>query len=84
MICRPVYDAIDNVLTSGVHRHGDVYTADLRAMSDFEMDQADGKNSDIPKRFRDLDGKRVLLTGQNVVSIGGVGKTASLRPGIFN
>ena len=60
----PIYRSLDAAISHGIHRRGGTYTVDLRAMSDFELNQIDGKTQDIPKPFRDLDGKPVMLVGQ--------------------
>jgi len=60
----PMYIYTDSLITGGITRRGDLLVVDLKALSSFEMDQDAGTNQDIPKRYRDLDGKRVLLTGQ--------------------
>lgn len=53
-----------SLITGGITRQGDLLKVDLQAMSSFEMDQDAGTNDDIPLRYRQLDGKRVVLTGQ--------------------
>jgi hypothetical protein len=60
----PIYVYTDSLVTGGISRRGDLLAVDLRAMSSFEMDQDTGISDDIPVRYRQLDGKRVLLTGQ--------------------
>ncbi len=60
----PTYLYMDSVITGGIVKRGDLLVVDLKAMSSFEMDQDAGTNADIPLRYRQLDGKRVLLTGQ--------------------
>ncbi len=60
----PTYVYMDSVITGGITRRGDLLVVDLKAMSNFEMDQDAGTTQDIPLRYRQLDGKRVLLTGQ--------------------
>jgi hypothetical protein len=51
-------------ITGGIERYGDVLLVDLKAMSNFEMDQVNAKADDIPRKWRDLDGKRVVLEGE--------------------
>ena len=70
----PLYRGVDAALSHGIHRHGNTYSVDLRAMSDFELNQIDGKTQDIPKPFRDLDGKPVMLVGQMWSPTGAGGK----------
>jgi hypothetical protein len=60
----PTYLYVDSVITGGITHRGDLLVVDLKAMSSFEMDQDAGTNEDVPLRYRQLDGKRVLLTGQ--------------------
>lgn len=64
LIGYPTYLYLDSVITGGISRHGDLIVVDLKSMSDFEMNQIDGTSADIPERFRDLEGKRVMLGGE--------------------
>ena len=64
ILLHPLYRSLDAAITHGIHSHGGRYSVDLRAMSDFEMNQVDGKTLDIPRPFRELDGKPVVLVGQ--------------------
>lgn len=64
MVGVPFYIWADEVITGGIHNHGDYKEVDLKAMSTFDMDQVNGTMSDIPKKFRDLEGQRVLLVGE--------------------
>lgn len=44
---------------------GNGYTAvDLKAMSLFDFNQTSGKATDIPEKWRNLDGKKVVLRGE--------------------
>src|SRR2546421_6409092 len=54
----------ESVIQGGVVSRGDYYDVELKAMSNFEMDQQRGTLADVPQRFRDLDGKKVLLVGE--------------------
>jgi hypothetical protein len=60
----PVYIYLDSVLTGGIHHYGNYIEADLKAMSDFPFDQENGTINDIPQKWRDLNGKRVVVVGQ--------------------
>jgi hypothetical protein len=60
----------ESVIKGGVINRGDYYEVELKAMSSFEMDQVAGTVQDVPQRFRELDGKKVLLVGE--VAPGGV------------
>jgi hypothetical protein len=59
-----IFQGMTGSFSHGIHRQGDLYSVDLRAMSDFSLDQLNGRDEDIPKPFRELDGKRVTLVGQ--------------------
>ena len=60
-----VYDFLDSVITGGIKDLGNGYKlVDLKAMSNFPLDQVDGKQQDIPKMWRDLDGQHVVLYGE--------------------
>src|SRR4051812_6902946 len=54
----------ESVVQGGVINKGQFYEVELKQMSNFEMDQINGTLADVPARFRDLDGKKVLLTGE--------------------
>jgi hypothetical protein len=60
----PIFIYTDTLITGGITQRGDLLVVDLKALSSFEMDQDSGTTQDIPLRYRQLDGKRVLLTGQ--------------------
>ena len=52
------------VVTGGIVQHGDYAEVNLKAMSLFEMDQSNGRNDDIPSKWRALDGTKVQLIGE--------------------
>lgn len=60
----PLYSYVQSQGRGGIYRHGDRISVDLQAMSDFDMNQITGESNAIPKRFRDLDGRRVELVGE--------------------
>jgi hypothetical protein len=62
----------ESVIQGGVVNEGDYYKVELKAMSNFEMDQTTGTIADVPERFRGLDGKKVLLQGE----VAPIGETA--------
>lgn len=67
----PVYVLIDAQVSGGIKNAGGGYKAvDLKAMSTFTFDQADGKLEDIPLRYRELDGQKVILHGEMWSSTG--------------
>lgn len=60
----PVYTFVEASATGGVSRAGDHLDVDLKAMTNFDMDQRAATTVDVPKRWRALEGQRVALTGQ--------------------
>jgi hypothetical protein len=62
----------ESVIQHGVVRSGDHYVVELKAMSNFEMDQVNGTVADVPEPYRKLDGTKVLLEGE----IAPIGDTA--------
>src|SRR5712672_1694409 len=60
----PAYVYLRAATSGGISQRGDLVEVDIYAMSNFEFDQIDGVTADVPKRYRDLDGKRVLLCGE--------------------
>src|SRR3954469_2464715 len=54
----------ESVIQGGVVNSGDYFTVELKQMSNFEMDQQNASVADVPERFRNLDGKKVLLEGE--------------------
>src|SRR5215470_16292725 len=65
LIGYPVYVYFDSVVSGGIKQAGGGYLeVDLKAMSVYPFDQQNGTLDDIPKRWRELDGKKVILEGQ--------------------
>jgi hypothetical protein len=61
----PAYVFIKAEVTGGVEDAGGGYKlVDLKAMSLFDFDQSHGQLEDIPKRWRELDGQKVILCGE--------------------
>lgn len=50
--------------THGITQRGDAFQVDLKSMSTFPFDQNHGTVDDIPERYRELDGKKVILIGE--------------------
>jgi hypothetical protein len=71
-----IFQGMTGSFSHGIRRQGDMYSVDLRAMSDFSLDQLNGHTEDIPKPFRELDGKRVTLVGQMWSPTNSVGKVS--------
>lgn len=64
LVGTPVYIYLDSRLSGGIKNHGDYLEVDLKAMSNFPFDQINGTAEDIPRQFRALDGKRVMVEGE--------------------
>src|SRR5277367_332270 len=45
-------------------RHDDSYEVNLKAMTSFDLDQVGGRLTDVPAKFRALEGKKVELIGE--------------------
>src|SRR5262245_31682171 len=61
----PMYIFLDSELTHGVRDAGGGSTnVDLKQLSTFAFNQDDGRLEDIPQRWRDLNGKSVILIGE--------------------
>jgi len=57
------YVFLNQTLTGGIEQHADYAKVDLKALGNFPLDGANGTMTDIPSRWRGLDGKRVVLEG---------------------
>ena len=55
--------AVKHSITGGVTDRGGFKEVDLKALGNFPFDDMDGKLTDVPERFRKLDGQKVLLQG---------------------
>src|SRR5689334_16115364 len=65
MIGYPLYQFIHESITGGITNAGNGYThVELKAMSTFSFDQNNGTLEDIPQKWRDLDGKKVIAEGE--------------------
>jgi len=54
---------VNQIVTGGVEKRGDYAVVDLKAMGNFPFDEYNGQLTDIPQRFRELDGKKIVLKG---------------------
>jgi hypothetical protein len=57
------FTIVNEVLTNGIHQHGNYASVDLKSMGNFTFNDQTGLLTDVPKDFRNLDGKRVELKG---------------------
>src|SRR5437667_180982 len=61
----PVYIYVDSAVHGGIKDVGGGYKeVDLKAMSVFPFDQNNGTINDVPKKWRDLDGAKVIAYGE--------------------
>jgi len=54
----------ESVIQGGVVASGNHFNVELKQMSNFEMVQFNGTTADVPERYRQLDGKDVMLEGE--------------------
>ena len=60
-----VYAYLESAITGGIKDVGHGFKeVDLKAMSSYSLDQVNGTIEDIPKKWRDLDGQRVVVYGE--------------------
>jgi hypothetical protein len=55
---------LNEALSGGIHNYNGYSEVDLKAMSDFDMDQMNATMKDIPEKWRNLEGKKVLAIGE--------------------
>jgi len=58
------YVIVDQALTGGVSKSGDVYSVDLKSLGSFPFDPVQDDDTSIPARWRELNGKKVALVGE--------------------
>jgi len=51
------------MLNKGITWHADYAEVNLKALGNFPFNQDNGVRDDVPQRWRDLDGKKVVLKG---------------------
>jgi hypothetical protein len=64
LIGAPVYMYLDAVVHGGIKRTSDGIEVDLKAMSMFPFDQTNGALDDVPQKWRDLEGQKVVCYGE--------------------
>lgn len=57
------YTILSEVLSHGIHQHGNYISAELKPLGQFPFNDQSGLLTDVPKDYRALDGKRVELKG---------------------
>jgi hypothetical protein len=55
--------ALRGALNKGITWHGDYAAVNLKALGNFPFNKDDGVRNDVPQRWRELDGKKVVLEG---------------------
>ena len=55
---------LNEFISGGIHDYGAYKEVDLKAMSSFDMDQMNATMPDIPEKWRQLEGKKVLMLGE--------------------
>ena len=53
-----------NTIRGPIQDYGDYKKVDLKALGNFAFDQNRGTIDDLPQKFRELDGQRVMLEGE--------------------
>jgi hypothetical protein len=64
LVGAPLYIFLNEELTGGIEQTGDMLKVDLKAMGNFPFDPSNSDPRQVPQKYRELDGKRVQLTGQ--------------------
>jgi hypothetical protein len=67
LVGTPVYIYLDSAISGGIKHHGDLIEVDLKAMSVYPFDQIHGTINDVPQKWRDIDGKRIMVYGEQWV-----------------
>jgi hypothetical protein len=79
LIGYPLYVFVSEAVSGGVHDRGSYLEVDLKAMSNFEMDQENATLADIPEQWRKLEGKRIQLEGEMWQPTDAGGKVGSFQ-----
>ena len=58
------YVIIDQAITGGVKDRGSYLEVDLKSLGQFPFDPVQDDTASVPERWRKLDGKKVMLTGE--------------------
>jgi len=63
--CWVLYTYLTDMMHQGVvGKEGDYTRVELKWMSSFDLDQVAGTINDVPKRWREFDGKKIILRGE--------------------
>jgi hypothetical protein len=55
---------LNEFMSGGIHNYGAYKEVDLKAMSSFNMDQVNATLNEIPKKWRDLEGDKIMAIGE--------------------
>ena len=58
------YVIIDQAISGGIKDRGSYLEVDLKTMGSFPFDSVQDDINNVPQKWRELDGKRVMLTGE--------------------
>jgi hypothetical protein len=61
--CFVGWSIISPMLNSGISDHGNYKEVDLKMLGNYAFNDESGTVEDVPKKFRALDGQRVMLQG---------------------
>ena len=58
------YVIVDQAISGGIKDHGDYVEVDLKTLGSFPFDPVQDDNSNVPEKWRKLDGRKVVLVGE--------------------
>ena len=73
------YSFLSSTMTGGIHHYGDYTFVELKPMGNFGFDDQAGRLTDVPREFRELDGKRVKLQGMMYAGMYGGAQVANFE-----
>lgn len=83
VVCVPCawigYIFANEYLTHGIHKHEGYVDVNLKQLGQFPFDKENGQLTDVPKEFRELDGKRVELKGKMYAGFSAYSKVSSFE-----
>src|SRR4030095_7303818 len=67
----PIWVMVEQQVTGGIKQaDGGYKDVNLKAMSTFTFDQVNGRLEDVPTKWRELDGQKVILKGEMYNTLG--------------
>src|SRR5688500_1935279 len=58
------YVIVDQAVSGGIKDRGSYLEVDLKTLGSFPFDSVQDDINSVPKKWRDLDGKKVMLSGE--------------------